>query len=105
MNHLSSFNLDFHSISFFGKDPFVEKHWVPRRIQRRKAVLAFLAQDAEASSSVPRTRVGEANRKGLPGTSGGRGVCSVPKMRLIPRMVLATFGSSKGSGFAGGGRL
>ena len=43
----SSFNLDFHSISFFGEDPFVEKHYVPRRSQRRKAVLAFLAQDAD----------------------------------------------------------
>jgi hypothetical protein len=43
----ASFNLDFHSISFFGEDPFVEKHYVPRRSQRRKAVLTFLAQDAE----------------------------------------------------------
>jgi hypothetical protein len=42
-----SFNLDFHSISYFGEDPFVEKHYVPRRSQRRKAVLAFLAQDAD----------------------------------------------------------
>lgn len=42
----SSFNLDFHSISYFGEDPFVEKHYVPRRSQRRKAVLTFLAQDA-----------------------------------------------------------
>lgn len=42
----SSFNLDFHSISYFGDDPFVEKHYVPRRSQRRQAVLAFLAQDA-----------------------------------------------------------
>ena len=42
----ASFNLDFHSISYFGEDPFVEKHYVPRRSQRRKAVLAFLAQDA-----------------------------------------------------------
>jgi len=42
----SSFNLDFHSMSYFGEDPFVEKHYVPRRSQRRKAVLAFLAQDA-----------------------------------------------------------
>jgi len=40
-----SFNLDFHSISYFGEDPFVEKHYVPRRSQRRKAVLVFLAQD------------------------------------------------------------
>jgi transposase-like protein len=42
----ASFNLDFHSISYFGDDPVVEKHYVPRRSQRRKAVLAFLAQDA-----------------------------------------------------------
>ena len=42
-----SFNLDFHSISYFGEDPFVEKHYVPRRSQRRKAILTFLAQDAE----------------------------------------------------------
>jgi hypothetical protein len=43
-----SFNLDFHSISYFGDDPFLEKHYVPRRSQRRKAVLAFFAQDADA---------------------------------------------------------
>ncbi len=43
----SSFNLDFHSISYFGDDPFVEKHYVPRRSQRRKAILTFFAQDAE----------------------------------------------------------
>lgn len=43
----TSFNLDFHSISYFGDDPFVEKHYVPRRSQRRKAVLVFLAQDAK----------------------------------------------------------
>jgi hypothetical protein len=41
-----SFNLDFHSISYFGDDAVVEKHYVPRRSQRRRAVLAFLAQDA-----------------------------------------------------------
>lgn len=43
----SSFNLDFHSISYFGDDPFLEKHYVPRRSQRRKSVLAFFAQDAD----------------------------------------------------------
>lgn len=42
----SSFNLDFHSISYFGDNPLVEKHYVPRRSQRRQAVLVFLAQDA-----------------------------------------------------------
>ena len=43
----SSFNLDFHSIAYFGEDPFVQKHYVPRRSQRRQAVLTFFAQDAE----------------------------------------------------------
>lgn len=42
-----SFNLDFHSISYFGDDDSVEKHYVPRRSQRRKAVLTFFAQDAD----------------------------------------------------------
>ena len=56
-----SFNLDFHSIPFFGADEFVEKHYVSRRSRRQQSVLAFLAQDGD-------TRVlcyGDANlRKG-----------------------------------------
>lgn len=43
----TSFNLDFHSISHFGDDAVIEKHYVPRRSQRRKAVLTFFAQDAD----------------------------------------------------------
>jgi hypothetical protein len=43
-----SFNLDFHSIPFFGADEFIEKHYVSRRSRRQKSVLAFLAQDADA---------------------------------------------------------
>src|SRR4030066_1011921 len=42
----SSFDLDFHSISYFGDDPFIEKHYVPRRQPGRKAGLTFLARDA-----------------------------------------------------------
>jgi len=42
-----SFNLDFHSIPFFGADEFVEKHYVSQRSRRQKSVLAFLAQDAD----------------------------------------------------------
>ena len=42
-----SFNLDFHSIPFFGADEFIEKHYVSRRSRRQKSVLAFLAQDGE----------------------------------------------------------
>jgi len=42
-----SFNLDFHSIPYFGADEFVERHYVSRRSRRQKSVLAFLAQDAD----------------------------------------------------------
>ena len=42
-----SFNLDFHSISYFGEHPAVERHYVPSRSQRRKSILVFLAQDAQ----------------------------------------------------------
>lgn len=42
-----SFNLDFHSVSYFGEHPVVERHYVPRRSQRRKSILVFLAQDAQ----------------------------------------------------------
>ena len=42
-----SFNLDSHSIPFFGADEFIEKHYVSRRSRRQKSVLAFLAQDGD----------------------------------------------------------
>ena len=45
-----SFNLDFHSIPYYGDQPTVERHYVPRRSQRCKGVLVFLAQDAEGRS-------------------------------------------------------
>jgi len=42
-----SFNLDFHSIPFFGADEVVEKHYLSRRSRRQPSVLVFLAQDAD----------------------------------------------------------
>ena len=42
-----SFDLDFHTIPFHGKEALVEKHYVSKRSRRQKGVLAFLAQDAE----------------------------------------------------------
>jgi hypothetical protein len=42
----ASFNLDFHAVPFFGEDDFVERHYLPRRSHRDKAVLTFIAQDA-----------------------------------------------------------
>ena len=42
-----SFNLDFHSVPYFGEHPIVERHYVSRRSRRQPSVLSFLAQDAE----------------------------------------------------------
>jgi hypothetical protein len=42
-----SFNLDFHSIPYFGEHPLVERHYVAMRSRRQKSVLTFLAQDLE----------------------------------------------------------
>ena len=41
-----SFNLDFHSVPYYGQDPQVERHYVSMRSRRQPSVLAFLAQDA-----------------------------------------------------------
>jgi len=42
-----SFNLDFHSVPYYGEDPQLERHYVSMRSRRQPSVLAFLAQDAE----------------------------------------------------------
>ena len=41
-----SFNLDFHSVPYFGAHPLVERHYVSMRSRRQPSVLTFLAQDA-----------------------------------------------------------
>lgn len=41
-----SFNLDFHSVPFYGESPLVERHFVSMRSRRQPSILAFLAQDA-----------------------------------------------------------
>src|SRR3990172_6784384 len=43
----TSFDLDFHTIPFHGKDAMMEKHYLTKRSRRQKGILAFLAQDAE----------------------------------------------------------
>ena len=45
-----SFNLDFHSVPFYGEDPMVERHYVSMRSRRQPSVLAFLAQDADGGA-------------------------------------------------------
>jgi hypothetical protein len=42
-----SFDLDFHSVPFYGDDPLIESHFVSMRSRRQKSVLTFLAQDAD----------------------------------------------------------
>jgi hypothetical protein len=43
----ASFNLDFHSVPYYGAHPVVQKHYVSMRSRRQPSVLVFLAQDAE----------------------------------------------------------
>jgi hypothetical protein len=42
-----SFNLDFHSIPYFGEHPGVECHFLAMRSRRQKCVLTFLAQELD----------------------------------------------------------
>jgi hypothetical protein len=39
------FDLDFHAVMHWGRDPVLEKHYVPARSQRARSVLTFFAQD------------------------------------------------------------
>jgi transposase-like protein len=41
-----SFNLDFHSVPYYGEHPVLERHYVSARSRRQPSVLVFLAQDA-----------------------------------------------------------
>jgi hypothetical protein len=46
------FNLDFHAIRHHGEDTPLEKHYVPRRSQRTRAMLTFFAQDHASTEMV-----------------------------------------------------
>lgn len=46
------FDLDFHAIMHWGEDVALEKHYVPKRSQRTRAVLTFFAQDGETHNVV-----------------------------------------------------
>ena len=43
-----SFNLDFHSVPYYGGDPVIERHYVSMRSRRQPSILVFLAQDADS---------------------------------------------------------
>ena len=46
----SSFNLDFHSVPYYGKSPLVESHYVSMRSRSQPSILVFLAQDEQSQS-------------------------------------------------------
>jgi hypothetical protein len=46
----SSFNLDFHSVPYYGGHPLVESHYVSMRSRSQPSILAFLAQDEQSQS-------------------------------------------------------
>jgi transposase len=48
----AGFNCDFHAIRHHGEDAVLEKHYVPRRSQRTRAVLTFFAQDHASTEMV-----------------------------------------------------
>jgi len=48
----AGFNCDFHAIRHHGQDAVLEKHYVPRRSQRTRAVLTFFAQDHASAEMV-----------------------------------------------------
>jgi len=43
-----SFNLDFHSVPYYGEDPIIEKHYVSARSRSQPSMLVFLAQDVDS---------------------------------------------------------
>jgi transposase len=43
----NSFDLDFHSVPYYGEHPVVERHYVSARSRRQPSILVFLAHDAE----------------------------------------------------------
>jgi transposase-like protein len=44
--HEAIFDLDFHAVMHWGRDPVLEKHYVPTRSQRARSILTFFAQDS-----------------------------------------------------------
>ncbi len=46
----SSFNLDFHSVPYYGQDPIVQKHYISARSRSQPGMLVFLAQDEHSQT-------------------------------------------------------
>jgi len=70
----ASFNLDFHSVPYYGEDPIVERHYVSARSRRQPSILTFLAQDSAARAfcySNANLRKGEQPRRFLTSSLSG----------------------------------
>src|SRR6266849_4684338 len=46
----ASFNLDFHSVPYYGQDPIIEKHYLSARSRSQPGMLVFLAQDERSQT-------------------------------------------------------
>ena len=46
----TSFNLDFHSVPYYGEHPVVESHYVSMRSRSQPSILVFLAQDQQSQT-------------------------------------------------------
>ena len=86
-----SFNLDFHSVPYYGEHPVVERHYVSMRSRSQPSVLTFLAQDAEGHAfcyANADLRKGEEAEEDLPVhrllAAHPRGAAPAPRVRLPP---------------------
>jgi transposase len=70
------FDLDFHAVMHWGRDPVLEKHYVPKRSQRARSVLTFSRRiPAPTISSTPTPTCPRPPRRGKPSpfaTTGSR---------------------------------
>ena len=46
----ASFNVDFHSVPYYGEDPVVESHYVSMRSRSQPSILVFMAQDQQSQT-------------------------------------------------------
>ena len=72
----SSFNLDFHSVPYYGADRVVEKHYVSARSRRQPAFWCFWRKTTRASPSaipMPICAKGKKRRKFLNSSRSGTG--------------------------------
>ena len=91
-----SFNLDFHSVPYYGEHPVVERHYVSMRSRRQPSVLVFLAQDADSQAfcySNADLRKGEEPRRSSASSLSGNGRTGQLPRHLVFDSKLTTYAS------------